>query len=228
MTESFRIFLVFGAGLLSFFSPCVLPLIPGYICFITGLSIDELSDSKDKKLSDVRFILRQAILFVLGFSVVFVALGASATFLGSFLFAKKEVIRIVAGAIVIIFGLHIMGLVKLKFLDREAKLHIKGKPLNMLGSFLVGGVFGFAWMPCIGPILGSILALAATRETLAKGILLLSVFSLGLAIPFLLVSVAIERFLRLFSKIKRFFKLISVVSGILLIVLGIGIILSAF
>lgn len=220
--EFFMVFVAFGAGLLSFFSPCILPVVPAYICFITGLSLEELTESK-KGLNP---ILPNALLFILGFSAVFVILGASATFLGSFLFAKQRVIKLIAGIIVIFFGLHISGVFNIKFLQAEKKLHLKKKPLSFLGSFLVGIAFGFGWTPCVGPILGSILILAAAKETVLQGIMLLSFYSLGLAIPFFMVAVGIGWALRLFSKIKRYFRLISAISGILLIAIGIWVILG--
>jgi len=228
MTDALQILTAFGAGLLSFFSPCILPLIPAYICFITGASIEELSVPKGKDFGRVKSILPESLLFILGFFIVFVILGASATFLGSFLFAKQKIIKIIGGLIVIFFGLHISGLFNIKFLQYEKKLHLRSKPVTKLGSFLVGMVFGFGWTPCVGPILGGILMLAATKDSLAKGVLLLSFYSLGLALPFFLLSIGVEYMLGLFSKVKRYFKLISVVSGILLIVIGIGIMASSF
>ena len=228
MTDILQILTAFGAGLLSFFSPCVLPLIPAYICFITGLSVEELSTPKEKGIEKAKTILPESLLFILGFSAVFVILGASATFLGSFLFARQRIIKIIGGLIIIFFGLHVSGLLKIKFLQYEKKLHLRNKPVSKFGSFLVGVTFGFGWTPCVGPILGSILMLAATKASLTKGILLLSFYSLGLGLPFFLLSIGIEYTLGLFSKVKRHFKLISVVSGILLVAIGIGIIVSSF
>jgi cytochrome c-type biogenesis protein len=219
-----EILTAFGAGLLSFFSPCVLPLIPAYVCFITGLSVEEM----EKDPGRAKTVLPESLLFILGFSAVFVILGASATFLGSFLFAKQHIIKIIGGLIVVFFGLHISGLFNIKFLQYEKKLHFKSKPVTKFGSFLVGVVFGFGWTPCVGPILGGILMLAATKDSLAKGVLLLSFYSLGLALPFLLLSVGLEYMLNFFSKIKRYFRLISAASGILLIAIGIWIMASGF
>ena len=228
MSDILQILTAFGAGLLSFFSPCILPLIPAYICFITGISVEELSASKEKDFEKVKTILPESLLFILGFSIVFVILGASATFLGSFLFAKQKIIKIIGGLIVIFFGLHISGLFNIKFLQYEKKLHLRSKPITKFGSFLVGIVFGFGWTPCVGPILGGILMLAATKDSLVKGILLLSFYSLGLALPFFLLSVGLGYMLGLFSKVKRYFKPVSVMSGILLIVIGVGILVSSF
>ena len=215
-----RIFVSFGAGLLSFFSPCVLPLIPAYICFITGMSAEELTSGK----GTVKSVLPNTLLFILGFSTVFVIFGASATFLGTLFFEKQAIIKIIGGIIVIVFGLHISGLLNIKFLQLEKKLHIKNRPINMFGSFFVGMAFGFGWTPCVGPILGSILILASTGKTIGQGILLLSVYSLGLALPFLIVAIGINWALKIFTKIKKYFKTISFISGILLIIVGIWII----
>ncbi len=228
MTDILQILTAFGAGLLSFFSPCILPLIPAYVCFITGSSVEELSKPKEKYSEKVKAVLPESLLFILGFSIVFVILGASATFLGSFLFAKQKIIKIIGGLIVIFFGLHISGLFNIRFLQYEKKLHLGSKPVTKFGSFLVGMVFGFGWTPCVGPILGGILMLAATKDSLVKGVLLLSFYSLGLGLPFFLLSMGLGYMLGLFSKVKRYLKPISVVSGILLIVIGIGIMVSSF
>ena len=228
MADILHILTAFGAGLLSFFSPCVLPLIPAYVCFITGLSVKELSAPKEKNFERIKNVLPESLLFILGFSMVFVILGASATFLGSFLFAKQKIIKIIGGLIVIFFGLHISGLFNIKFLQYEKKLHLKNKPVTKFGSFLVGVVFGFGWTPCVGPILGGILMLAATKDSLAKGILLLSFYSMGLGLPFFLLSMGVGYMLGLFSKVKRYFKVISVLSGVLLIIIGTGITISGF
>lgn len=227
MSEIFKIFTSFGAGLLSFFSPCILPLIPVYICFITGISSEELGNLSNKDLKKRKLILTETILFVLGFSLIFVLMGASASFLGTYLFTKQKIIRIIGGIIVILFGLHISGLFNIKFLQYEKKLHLKSKPANKFGSFLVGSAFGIGWTPCVGPILGSILMLAANDATLSKGILLLSFYSLGLALPFLLLSIGIGKALVLLSRIKRHFRLISIISGILLSAIGVWIIIGA-
>jgi len=228
MTDVLQLLTVFGAGLLSFFSPCVLPLIPAYICFITGTSVKELSAPEKRNFGKLKAVLPESLLFILGFSTVFVILGASATFLGSFLFARQKIIKIIGGLIVIFFGLHISGLFNIKFLQYEKKFHLRTRPVTKFGSFLVGMVFGFGWTPCVGPILGGILILAATKHSLVKGVLLLSFYSLGLGLPFFILSIGLKYTLGLFSRIKRHFRLISVVSGILLIIMGIGIMVSSF
>ena len=227
MADILQILTAFSAGLLSFFSPCVLPLIPAYVCFITGLSGEELNTSEGRDFEKVKTILPESLLFILGFSIVFIILGALATFLGSFLFAKQRIIKIIGGLIVIFFGLHISGLFNIRFLQYEKKLHLKNKPVTRFGSFLVGMVFGFGWTPCVGPILGGILMLAAAKDSIVKGVLLLSSYSLGLGLPFLLLSIAIGKTLTLFSKVKKHFKLISIISGGLLVAIGIWIIIGA-
>lgn len=227
MSDEVQIITAFGAGLLSFFSPCVLPLIPAYICFITGLSVEELNLSGYKSDGKGKNILPESILFVLGFSTVFIALGASATFLGTFLFENLTILKIIGGLIIVIFGLHVSGLLNIRFLQYEKKFNISKKPLNKLGALLVGMVFGFGWTPCVGPILGSILMLAATKESMGQGIILLIFYSLGLGIPFIVMGFAVGRMLSLFARVKQYFKIISIISGILLVFIGIGIIFSS-
>lgn len=219
-------FIALGAGALSFFSPCILPLIPAYISFVTGLSLDELREPDGTVSQNLRKVFWQTVLFVAGFSLVFVALGASITYLGNFLFANRGLIKIVGGSIIILLGLHIAGVFNIKYLQFEKKFHLKSRPAHLLGPFVVGVVFAVGWTPCIGPILAGILTLAATRDTLSQGILLLSFYSLGLAIPFLLTSIFIGWFLGFFSKIKRHLRLISIVSGGLLIGVGIWVLIG--
>ncbi len=215
-----------GAGLLSFFSPCVLPLIPAYISFVTGLSLDELREPDGTVSRNLRKVFWETVLFVLGFSFVFIALGASATYLGNFLFANRRLIKLIGGAIIILLGLHIAGAFNIRWLQYEKKFHLKAKPTSLLGSFAVGVVFAVGWTPCIGPILASILALAATENTLGQGIRLLGFYSVGLAIPFLLTSIFIGWFLGMFSRMRKHMRLISVVSGGLLIAVGIWVIVG--
>lgn len=221
-------FVALGAGILSFFSPCVLPLIPAYISFVTGLSFDKLREPDTTVTKNLSRVFWETVLFVLGFSFVFVALGASITYLGNFLFANRRLIKLIGGIIIIILGMHVAGVFNIRQLQYEKKFHLKSKPASLLGSFVVGIVFAIGWTPCVGPILASILTLAATEETLSQGILLLGSYSLGLAIPFLLTSVFIGWFLGLFSKIKKHFRLISIISGGLLIAVGIWIIISGY
>ncbi|MCK4401560.1 cytochrome c biogenesis protein CcdA [bacterium] len=226
MSDILQILTAFSAGLLSFFSPCVLPLIPAYLCFITGLSLDELR-AGNRAVDNLNKIVGQTLLFVLGFSFIFVTLGATASCLGSLISAYKRIIMIVGGSIIILLGLHVSGLFRIKGLEYEKKLYLKSKPANLLGSFVVGIVFAFGWAPCVGPALAAILGLAGTEKTIIRGVILLSAYSLGLGIPFILTALAANRFLNLFNKAKRYLKLISIVSGILLAAIGIWIIIGA-
>jgi len=206
-------FIAFGAGLISFLSPCVLPLIPGYISYISGQSLQNILDSKKINLFPL-------VLFCLGFSSVFIILGASASFLGQALLKNSEILRIVAGIIIIIFSLQLIGLINISYLNFEKRLDAK-KSNNIFFPYVIGLAFGFGWTPCIGPILGSILALASIEETLSRAILLLIFYSLGLAIPFVLSGYLIQRFLLLSKNFKKNINLISKSGGIILFVTGI-------
>jgi len=210
--------LAFVAGVVSFLSPCVLPLIPGYISMLSGASIEELRTSLGARL--VARTFRNSVAFVVGFSVVFVALGASATAVGSFLLAQRPVFNLVAGIIIIIFGLHLTGLVKIPLLYREARMNTGKSRRGLVGSFLLGFAFAFGWTPCIGPILTGILALAATRETVLQGMFLLGVYSAGLAIPFLLTGLGLSQFLKFYAGLRKHLRLVEVFSGVLLIAIG--------
>jgi len=221
--ERVSLFIAFGAGILSFFSPCILPLIPSYIGFITGLSVDELrgDEGQDRTRQNLRKILWQTILFIFGFSFIFVALGATAGFFGDIISAHEKIIRVVGGSVIIVLGLHVAGVFNIKKLEYEKKLHLRSKPVGMFGSFAVGVVFAIGWTPCVGPVLAGILGLAGAEKTLSRGVVLLSSYSLGLGVPFLLTAMAMNVFLNLFGKIKKHFKVISIVSGLLLIAIGI-------
>ena len=208
-----EIFIAFGAGLISFLSPCVLPLIPGYIAYISGSSLNELLEKKDVNLLPI-------ILFTFGFSIVFIIFGASATFLGKFLLSNSFPLRIIAGVIIIFFSLHIIGIINIKFLNYEKKIYAD-RNNTVFSSILIGMAFAFGWTPCIGPILGSILILASTTENIGKGILLLSSYSLGLAIPFILSGYLIQKFILLSKNIKKKMNVITKVGGILLFLTGI-------
>ena len=203
----------FGAGLISFLSPCVLPLIPGYISYISGQSLQNILDSKKINLFSL-------ILFCLGFSTVFVILGASASFLGQTLLQNSETLRVIAGIIIIIFSLQLLGLINISYLNFEKRFDAK-ESRNILFPYVIGLAFGFGWTPCIGPILGSILALASIEETLARAILLLIFYSLGLAIPFVLSGYLIQRFLLFSKNFKKNINLISKIGGITLLITGI-------
>lgn len=218
--EKVSLIAAFGAGLISFVSPCVLPLVPGYISFVSGVSLESLREEGPVK-GALRKIIFNCLLFILGFSVVFVSLGASATFFGQFLIDKAAIFSRIAGVIVIVFGLFIMGVLKIPFLQFEKRFHARTKPLGLLGSFLIGLAFAFGWTPCIGPILGAILAYAGTQETVREGIYLLSAYSLGLGLPFLVTGLAMNTFLGFSKRIRPHFRIIELVSGALLVVVGI-------
>jgi len=218
-----------GAGFLSFLSPCVLPLIPSYIAFITGVSLEDLSDEeKEKRAEILKITMLNSLFFIIGFSFVFISLGALSTYIGSFLKEHQRLIQIIGGAVIVILGIHILGVFKIKNLYKEKRVHITKKPRGIIGSILVGITFAAGWTPCIGPILGSILILASQHQTLAQGVGLLTAYSLGLAIPFFLSSVLFTGFLTASSKIKKHFRLIEIISGILLIAVGILLITGIF
>ena len=212
----FELLIAFGAGLISFLSPCVLPLIPGYISFISGQSLNELLESK-------KINLLPLFLFSLGFSFVFIIFGATASVLGKFLLQNSNILRIIAGVIIIIFSLQLIGVFKINFLNTEKKFYTK-KSNNIFFSFVIGMAFGFGWTPCIGPILGSILALASTEETILRAIILLSFYSLGLAIPCSLSGYLIQKFLVFSKNFKKNIDLVSKIGGIILLITGILII----
>ena len=208
-----EILLALGAGLISFLSPCVLPLIPGYISYVSGSSLNELLEKKNVNLFPI-------ILFTFGFSIVFISFGATASFLGSIILDNSYELRILAGILIIIFSLHIMGIINLKFLNYEKRIQVE-KSTNSLSSVFVGMAFGFGWTPCIGPILGSILALASTEENISRGILLLSFYSLGLAIPFILSGFLIQKFLLFSKNLKKNINIVLKFGGIILLITGV-------
>jgi cytochrome c-type biogenesis protein len=210
----------FIAGLISFLSPCVLPLIPGYISFISGASLKELTGPETIKEARKKAVIN-SLFFVLGFSVVFISLGASATAIGKFLVIYKKPLSIAAGIIIIILGLHMTGLIKIPALYSEKRIHINTKPLNFAGAFIVGVAFAFGWTPCIGPILAGILTVAAAQDTVWRGIMLLSMYSLGLAIPFMITAYSITFFFKMFDKIKKSLNIIEWIAGALLIIVGV-------
>ncbi len=209
----FELFIALGAGLISFLSPCVLPLIPGYISYVSGSSFNELIEKKIINLIPI-------ILFTVGFSIVFIIFGAASTFLGQLLLQNSFELRIAAGMIIIIFSLHIIGVINLKFLNYEKRIQTNNNK-NIYSPIVIGAAFGFGWTPCIGPILGSILALAATEESINKGILLLLFYSLGLALPFILSGYLIQRFLIFSKNFKKNISLVSKIGGLILLVTGI-------
>jgi cytochrome c-type biogenesis protein len=212
--------IAFSAGLLSFVSPCVLPLVPSYITYITGVSFKELTNAEAK--SRVRWAtISHSLCFIVGFSFVFVLMGASATYLGQILVEYQNWIMKGGGVLIILLGIHFTGIIKLPFLQMEKRFEMKKKPLGYAGSFIVGVVFAAGWTPCIGPILSTILIYASTSKSLSTGILLLTYYSIGLGIPFLLSSLAFNSFLSAFDRIKRYMRVITLVSGLFLIGIGI-------
>jgi cytochrome c-type biogenesis protein len=240
--ENVTLFGAFIAGVASFISPCVLPLIPGYLSFISGVSLEEMrgmpvaaaagggTATVTTGVSDSakRQVIITSLFFVLGFSMVFVALGASASALGQFLMQRLNVLGKIAGVLLVIFGLHTMGVFKISWLLQEKRVHVQSKPAGMLGAMVVGISFAFGWTPCIGPILSAILIVAAEQQSVNQGIVLLSIYSLGLAIPFLLTAIAINQFFAVFKKIRRHYHTIEVVSGLLMIVIGLLIFFDRF
>jgi len=215
----------FLAGLISFLSPCVLPLVPGYVSLISGVGVEEL---KSQQVSVLRKVMLNSLAFILGFSIVFILLGAAATEVSQILGRYKSTLAQVAGVVIIIFGLHLTGIFKIKWLYTDARLHgVKGGS-TAWGAFVVGFAFAFGWTPCIGPILGGILTLAAAQGTVLKATLLLAIYSAGLAVPFLLTSLGIERFLKFYARFKFHMHAIEIASGVLLIALGVLLVLHRF
>ena len=209
----FELIIAFGAGLISFLSPCVLPLIPGYISYISGSSLNELIEKKKVNLIPI-------ILFTLGFSLVFIIFGAASTFLGQVLLQNSYELRIVAGLLIVILSLHILGIINIKFLNYEKRIQTN-KNTNFYSPILIGMAFAFGWTPCIGPILGSILVLAATEQSINKGIMLLISYSLGLALPFILSGYLIQKFLIFSKNFKKNLNLVSKIGGFILLITGI-------
>jgi cytochrome c-type biogenesis protein len=223
VNESVTIFIALSAGILSFLSPCVLPLVPSYLSFVTGMTLDDLQEGTDR-----RAVLLHSLLFVVGFSAIFMILGASASFLGQFFRAYEEWIARLGGVIIIVLGLHLVGAFRITALMRERRVELSDRPAGVLGSLAVGAAFGAGWTPCIGPVLGGILTLAGTSETIWSGVGLLGVYSLGLAVPFLLAALALDWFLGAFQRFRRFIPIMEKASGILLIVLGILLLTGTF
>jgi len=208
----------FVAGLLSFFSPCVLPLIPAYFTFITGFSIEELTEKYNSEIRKKVFF--STFLFVLGFSLVFILMGASASYLGALMYTYKKVIRIIGGILIIILGIHLTGIIRIPGLDFEKRITLEKKPLHFLGTLVIGMAFGAGWSPCIGPLLGSILIIAGSQETVLQGVILLGIYSAGLAIPFIIISIFINFLLIFIKKASKILQYVNVVAGVVLIVVG--------
>ena len=211
-----------GGGLVSFLSPRVLPLVPAYLCLVAGTSLEELTEAgEDGAARGINWrVVATSFIFVLGFSTVFVLLGASASYVNRLIIEHLELLSKIAGAVIVIFGIHMTGLVRIPFLYREARFNTIDKPQNWFGPYLIGLAFGFGWTPCIGPILGTILAIAASDSSLGYGVSLLGVYSLALGIPFILAAFAMNRFLSFMRRFRRYFKLVEVGTGLILIATG--------
>jgi cytochrome c-type biogenesis protein len=218
---SLGLLVAFVAGLLSFLSPCVLPLVPSYIGFLTGMSLPEMAGRR-------RVALLHALLFVLGFSLIFMLLGASATALGRALNYYQQWLQRIGGVLIILFGLVCLGVIRLSVLNQERRLQLEHKPVGFLGSAVVGMAFGAGWTPCIGPVLGAILGLAATTQDLSRGLLLLGMYSAGLAVPFLLAAAALDAFLDWFQRFRRYLPWVMRLSGALLVLVGLLMVTGEF
>ncbi len=218
--EQVTMWTALGAGILSFLSPCVLPLIPGYISFITGMTLDELKDLRDVRVLMSRVFLT-SLVFVLGFTLVFVLSGAAASAIGQFLQQNKGFFEKIAGVLIIVLGLHLTGIYQIPFLNYEKKAHVQTRRGGYVSSFVMGTAFAFGWTPCIGPILVGILTLAASQKTLVQGMGLLGIYSLGLGIPFILSALFIQGFLVAFKRIRRYLRWVEIASGLLLVAMGV-------
>ena len=220
-TASLGILIAFGAGILSFLSPCVLPLVPSYVSFITGMNLEDLQHSK-------RTTLIHAALFVVGFTLIFLALGAGATVFGQLMLRYRDVIAKVGGVLIIVFGLYLLGVFNLGFLMKDTRLHLANKPLGYFGTLVVGIAFGAGWSPCIGPILGAILTLAANEADLGRGLGLLLAYSMGLAVPFMAAALMVDRFLALFAKVRKHMVWVNRVAGAMLVFIGVLMVSNRF
>jgi cytochrome c-type biogenesis protein len=221
MTSEVTLLTAFAAGFLSFVSPCVLPLIPGYISFVSGVSLEEMRGDSGARAASRTQVFVTSLAFVIGFSIVFVTLGATATAVGKFLFARLPLFSKIAGVLLIVIGLHTMGAFRLAFLETEKRVQAQRKPAGPLGAMLIGIAFAFGWTPCIGPILAAILALASRQNSVAEGVTLLGVYSLGLGIPFLITSLAINWFFSFSKRVRRYYHAIELASGALLVGIGV-------
>jgi cytochrome c-type biogenesis protein len=209
----------FVAGLLSFVSPCVLPLVPSYLMYITGLSLDQLSNSAQRQRLK-KTIVVNSLLFIAGFSLVFIAFGASASMIGQMLTDHQHLIRKVGGVFIILFGLYVMGILNLRFLMTEKRIHLRSRPAGYAGSLLIGATFAAGWTPCVGPVLGTMLLYASTTETFTDGVILLVFYSAGLGLPFFGAAMGIDRFLTSFKRVRGYLGVVSCMSGIFLVLFG--------
>lgn len=219
--------MAFLAGLLSFLSPCVLPLVPSFLVYITGLSFEELTQ-ETRSSAMTRTAMTHAAAFILGFSAIFIIFGASATAAGQLLLAYQDAIRRIGGVLIVLFGLYLMGVLTIPFLMVEKRLHLQRRPAGLIGTVLVGSAFAAGWTPCVGPILGSILLVASTSESVASGVWLLTLYSLGLGIPLFLTALSLGTFLSHAKRLNRYMKPLSMVSGVFLVVLGVMFFTNSF
>ncbi len=216
------IWAAFAAGVLSFLSPCVLPLVPPYLCYLAGVNLEELTEAEGEEARNAwRKALLAAFIFVLGFSTVFVAMGAGASAIGQLLREYLDILAKIAGVVIIIMGLHFMGLFKIRFLLMEKRYHADAKPATFIGAYVIGLAFALGWTPCIGPVLASILAIAASEESVSRGAFLLAVYSAGLGVPFLLAAFAINGFLSFMKRFRRHMRTVEIVMGLFLVITGI-------
>jgi cytochrome c-type biogenesis protein len=219
MTE-INVFVAFAAGVFSFLSPCVLPLIPSYLSFVSGVSLEDMRGAQAAARVRTRVLLN-SVAFILGFSLVFVSLGASASFLGGLFLGYRDFIRIAGGLFVLLVGLYLIGLFKIAALDRYLQFNLKDKPAGYLGSVLVGITFAVAWTPCVGPVLGAVLALAGASGEVGRGIFLLSGYAAGLALPFFLSALAVNSFIQFSQRFRRYIHAVHVMGGVLLVIVGV-------
>ena len=226
-TENLNILVAMAAGLLSFLSPCVLPLFPTYLSFITGISFDDM-DAEELTKGTRKAVMMNSLLFILGFSFVFISLGASFSLLGQTLLNYQAIMAQIGGVIIIVFGLYMIGILKISAFMKYKQIQLKNKPAGYVGSTVVGATFGAGWTPCVGPILGSVLLLAATSGKVSTGVTLLSAYSLGLAVPFLLGSFALGSFMKFYSRFRKYLKLFHIIGGILLVIVGVLLITNYF
>ncbi len=210
-----------GGGLLSFLSPCVLPLVPAYLSYVAGTTFDELTEAEDQDPALARRVIAMSVIFVLGFSTVFVLLGASASAVNRLIIDHLDILGKIAGVAIVIFGLHFMGVFRIPLLYREARVTLERRPAGLAGSYLVGIAFGFGWTPCIGPILATILAIAASDDSLGFGVSLLTVYSLGLGIPFVAAAFAVKPFIRFMRDFRRHIRKVEVATGALMVATGV-------
>lgn len=213
--------IAFSAGILSFLSPCVLPLVPSYVTFITGMNLEDLQRSR-------RTTFIHAALFVMGFTLIFMALGAGATLFGQLMLRNRDLISRVGGVLVIVFGLYLLGVFNFAFLTKDTRLHLANKPVGYLGTLFVGIAFGAGWSPCIGPILGAILTMAANESSLGQGMGLLLAYSMGLAVPFIVAALAVERFMGVFAKVRHHMVWVNRTAGALLVFVGVLMVTNRF